>query len=191
MRNSQNTRTKSPRVMASSEPEAFFAELSTGMAIVAKGISIGKDVAKGLQSKTILEISVLDSYAAHGKHHVDLSFKNTGDQGMYIESLTVHRPGEDNKEFSILKGAGMDVAFTTSRESRMSLDATPTEPDTTQPFFPKKLVQGIPFKFKMVFKLESRESMLAKPYLVAKLICSKLDEQKLRPHHFHFQLRWD
>lgn len=177
--------------MASTEPEAFLAELSTGMAIVAKGVSIGKDVAKGLQSKTILEISVLDSYAAHGKHHVELSFKNTGDQGMYIESLTVHRPGEDNKEFSILKGAGIDVDFTTSQESTMGVAASRTAPDTALPFFPRKLMQVTPFKFKMVFNLLDRESMFAKPYLVAKLVCSKLDEQKLRPHHFYFQLRWN
>jgi len=95
--------------------------------------------------ETVFEIFVLDSTAINGKHRVAISLVGQGDQGIYIESLTIHRPGEDNKEFSIFKGGGLDGVFKPINGPGIETPSRPTF-DTDAPlsgtqgrsFFPDK-----------------------------------------------------
>ena len=111
---------KGPRSISSKRPEAILTEISTGVAILKAGTELAKSAKEALKKVTVLEISVRDSAANEGKHHVKISFWNHSDHGIYIESLTIHRPGEDNKEFSILKGGGIDVIFEPIRGAGIS-----------------------------------------------------------------------
>jgi hypothetical protein len=184
-----------PRSVSDKQPEAFLAEFSTGMAIVKTGTELAKGAAKAFEKETVFEIFVLDSTATNEKHSVKISFTNNCDQGIYIESLTVHRPGEDNKEFSILKEGGLDVVFkaNSERASTASTFDSPLSHSQTQdqsPFFPRKLDKGRPLVFQTEFNLLNRENMYKSPYLVANMIYSKLDEKTRKAHRFYFHLRW-
>jgi hypothetical protein len=149
-------------------------------------------------AQTAKRISVLDSTTTNAKHHVTISFLNKCDQGIYIESLTIHRPGDDNKEFSILKGGGLDVVFNPIKGFAIETPSPPTfdtgaTGSTTRgqlSFSPQKIETGQPAEFELVFNLLNRENMIKNPYLVANMVYSKLDEKVPKTHRFYFQLRW-
>jgi len=116
------------------------------MAILKTGTGLAKNAAKTFKEEIVLEIFVLDSTVTDGKHHVTISFVNKSDQGIYIESLTIHRPGEDNKEFSIFKGGGLEVVFKPingpgiETPSRPTFDSdAPRSSTQGRSFFPQKL----------------------------------------------------
>jgi hypothetical protein len=181
------------------QPEAFLAEFSTGMEIFKAGTELAKNARKAFKKQVIFKIFVLDSTATQGKHHVTISFANRSAQGIYIESLTIHRPGEDNKEFSILKEGGLDVVFKALKSgpgisipSRPTFDSDPLHSLThgQSSFFPRKLDRDQPLELEIVFNLLSRENMIKSPHLVANIVYSKLDEKVPKTHRFYFQLRW-
>jgi hypothetical protein len=188
---------KTPRSAWGKQPEAFLVEFSTGMAILKTGTELAKGAAKAFEKETVFEIFVLDSTATNEKHHVRISFTNKGNQGIYIESLTVHRPGEDNKEFSILKEGGLDVVFKPPSVSHIGTFDTSFDSDASHPptlsqssFFPRKMANTQPLEFEIIFNLLNRENLIENPYLVAHMVYSKLDEKKPKAHRFYFQLRW-
>jgi hypothetical protein len=191
---------KATRSVSGKQPEGVLAEVSTGMAIFKTGAELAKSAKEAFKKETVFEISVLDSTVTDGKHHVTISFLNKCDQGIYIESLTIHRPGEDNKEFSILKGGGLDVVFEPIKGPGIQIEM-PSLPtfDSGAPrsatqgrssFFPRKLENGEPLEFELVFNLLNRENMFKNPHLVANMLYSKLDERVPKTHRFYFQLRW-
>jgi hypothetical protein len=186
---------KASRSVSGKQPEAVLVEISTGMAILKTGTELVKDAAKTFKKETVLEISVLDSTTTDGKHHVTISFANKSDQGIYIESLTIHRPGEDNKEFSILKDSGLDVVFVPIRGPEIetpgiSFDSPRSATQGRVSLFPQKLGIEEPLEFELVFNLLNRENMIKNPHLVANMVYSKLDEKIPKTHRFYFQLRW-
>jgi hypothetical protein len=184
-----------PRNASDKQPEGLIAEFSTGMAIIKTGTELAKGAAKALEKEKVFEIFVLDSTATNEKHNIKISFTSKSDQGIYIESLTFHRPGEDNKGFSILKEGGLDVVFKSHSDRSgiaSSFDSGPSHSPTHDQslLFPRKLDKDRPLVFETEFNLLNRENMFKSPHLVANMVYSKLDEKTRKAHRFYFQLRW-
>jgi hypothetical protein len=163
-------------------PSAFLFGPGDAAKFAKDAMEIGDKVADAFAGETTLLVYVRDSYANEGKHVIEVTFENFTKNGIYIEGISVQIPKPDKKD---PKKGILDASV-----SQKPLSRTFGEKPTPPPFRSLRVPPGQTRDILITCDLLDQKRFEEKPYLLAKVELSPLNEEAKLPAEFKFRIRW-
>lgn len=147
-------------------------------------------VVDAFEGDTIFSVFVRDSFATQDKHKIDLSIKNATGHGLYIESVSVRIPKPKKEDSAITKDGFLVVGFSPSPFKNAGLGERPPDNPVAVGFFPKKINPLEQIDFRITRDLLDEKRFQERPYLLARIVFSKLDAKAEDKTEIPFRIRW-